>query len=131
MTNGRGGGGGGLGAGTGGWELRERVKERDFTYFLYVVDDDTQQRLQGVLSLRRFVTADDGRVIGDLMNTQLLKLAPLEALHNAAYRVLDSGLPALPVVDGEGRLLGALTVDAAVGLIAPRSWRTQAPRVFS
>jgi len=27
--------------------------------------------------------------------------------------------------------LGALTVDAAMRLVAPRSWRAQVPRVFS
>jgi CBS domain-containing protein len=111
--------------------MRERLKEPDFAYFLYVVDDDRQRHLQGVLSLRTFVTADDKRVIGDLMNSHVLKLAPLEAPRQAAHRVLDSGLAALPVVDGEGRVLGVLTVDAAVGLVAPRSWSTQAPRVFS
>jgi Mg/Co/Ni transporter MgtE len=111
--------------------LRERLKQPDFTYFLYVVDNVTQRRLLGVLSLRAFVTATDERVISDLMSRALLTLTPLEAPHPAAHRVLDSGLAALPVLDGTGRLLGVLTVDAAVELVAPRSWTTQAPRVFS
>jgi len=111
--------------------LHQRLQEPDFTYFLYVVDNEQHGQLVGVLSLRRFVTAAEERVIGEIMNRDLLKLTPLEAPHPAAYRVLDSGLAALPVVNSDGRLLGALTIDAAVGLVAPRSWSAQAPRVFS
>jgi magnesium transporter len=111
--------------------LREQLKAPDFAYFLYVVDDDAQRRLQGVLSLRQLITADDECVIGDLMNRHPLTLKPLEAAAPAAHRVLESGLAALPVVDSQGRVLGVLTVDAAVELVAPRSWSSQAPRVFS
>ena len=111
--------------------LRQRLKEPDFPYFLYVVDDEQQQRLLGVLSLRHFAAAGENDRLSDLMNCDLLKLAPLEAPRRAAHRVLESGLAALPVVNQEGRLLGALTVDTAISLVAPRSWRAQAPRVFS
>ena len=37
----------------------------------------------------------------------------------------------MPVVGAEGQLLGTVTVDAAVQVLAPRNWSTQAPRVFS
>jgi magnesium transporter len=121
----------GLSAGQARAALRERLKEPDFTYFLYVVDDNERRHLLGALSLRRFVTADDRCRVDELMQPQLLKLAPLELARPAARRLLDSGLAALPVVSSEGRLLGALTVDAAVELVAPRNWSSQAPRVFS
>ena len=111
--------------------LRERLREPDFAYFIYVIDDEQHNRLQGVLSLRGLVVAEAEQVIGELMNRDLLKLAPLEAARPAAFRMLESGLAALPVVGGDGRLLGALTVDAAMRLVAPRSWRAQVPRVFS
>jgi hypothetical protein len=37
----------------------------------------------------------------------------------------------VPVVGEDGRLLGAVTVDAAMAQLAPPSWVAQAPRVFS
>jgi Mg/Co/Ni transporter MgtE len=120
-----------LTVGTARQALAQRLQEPDFTYFLYVVDDEQHGRLQGVLSLRRFATANEALIIGEIMTRDLLKLTPLQAPRPAAFRVLDSGLAALPVIGSAGRLLGALTVDAAVGLVAPRSWRAQAPRVFS
>jgi Mg/Co/Ni transporter MgtE len=49
----------------------------------------------------------------------------------AARRVAEQHLAALPVVSRDGRLLGAITVDAAMAHIAPAAWRDLAPRVFS
>jgi hypothetical protein len=34
-------------------------------------------------------------------------------------------------VGEDKRLLGVVTVDAAVAQVAPRSWSAQAPRIFS
>jgi Mg/Co/Ni transporter MgtE len=49
----------------------------------------------------------------------------------AARQVAEQGLAALPVVARDGRLLGAITIDAALAQIAPPAWRGQAARVFS
>jgi hypothetical protein len=38
---------------------------------------------------------------------------------------------ALPVTGRDGRLVGAVTIDAAMALLAPRSWREEGPRIFS
>jgi Mg/Co/Ni transporter MgtE len=69
--------------------------------------------------------------VEELMNLYLILLHPLDSARAAAYRVLTSHLAALPVVGEEGRLLGVVTVDAAVAQVAPPSWRGQAPRIFS
>ena len=65
------------------------------------------------------------------MNPYLITLSPFDSPHEAGYRLLSSQLAALPVVGNEGQLLGFVTIDAAVSQVAPRSWRAQAPRVFS
>jgi Mg/Co/Ni transporter MgtE len=44
---------------------------------------------------------------------------------------MNSQLAALPVVGKDGQLIGTVTIDAAVSQVAPRSWRAQAPKVFS
>jgi Mg/Co/Ni transporter MgtE len=111
--------------------LRERLKEPDFVYFLYVVDDKGPHTLRGVLSLRHFLTAADDQTIEEIMNPYLITLSPLEPSQEAGYRLLNSQLAALPVVGEKGQLLGTVTIDAAVSQVAPRSWRAQAPKVFS
>ena len=65
------------------------------------------------------------------MNPFLITLSPLETSQEAAYRLLNSQLAALPVIGEKGQLLGTVTIDAAVSQVAPHSWRAQAPRVFS
>jgi magnesium transporter len=111
--------------------LREKLKEPDFVYFIYVVEDQPPHKLRGVVSLRQFLTAEDDQTVEELMNPYLLTLSPFESPKEAGYRLLNSQLAALPVVGKDGELLGTVTIDDAVSQVAPRSWRVQAPRVFS
>lgn len=111
--------------------LRERLKEADFTYFLYVVDDEENRRLQGVISLRQLVIAEDEQRLEEFMNPYVTTLDPLEPARIAADRVLSSHLAALPVVGDQGRLIGIMTIDAAVAEAAPQSWTARAPKIFS
>ncbi|HET8669439.1 MAG TPA: CBS domain-containing protein, partial [Candidatus Saccharimonadales bacterium] len=111
--------------------LREKLKEPDFVYFVYAVEEKAPHKLRGVITLRQFLTADDDQMIEEIMNPYLIALSPLDAPVEAAYRLLNSQLAALPVIGAEGQLLGTVTIDTAVAQVAPRNWRTQAPRVFS
>jgi Mg/Co/Ni transporter MgtE len=111
--------------------LRETLKKPDFVYFVYVVEDEPPHKLRGVVSLRQFLTAKDDQTVEELMNPYLLTISPFDSPKEAGYRLLSSQLAALPVVGTEGQLLGTVTIDAAVSQVAPRSWRAQAPKVFS
>jgi Mg/Co/Ni transporter MgtE len=111
--------------------LRERLKEPDFVYFLYVVEDKAPHKLRGVLSLRHFLLAGDAQIVEEIMNPFLITLSPFDSPDKAGFRLLNSQLAALPVVGGEGQLLGTVTIDAAIAQVAPHDWRAQAPRVFS
>ena len=111
--------------------LKERICATDFANYLYVVDTEEERHLQGVVSLREFAVADDEQLIGALMNPNVTSLDALDPAREAAQRVAEQHLAAVPVASHDGRLLGAITVDAAMAQIAPASWRDQAPRVFS
>jgi len=111
--------------------LREPLKGPDFVSLIYVVEDEQARQLRGVISLRALLTADDERRLGEIMHPYVAVLHPLEPADEAAYRVINSHLAAMPVVRSDGRLLGVVTVDAAVAQVAPASWRAQAPRIFS
>jgi CBS domain-containing protein len=116
-------------------EARERLRAKlgapDFVYFLYVVDSDEDMKLKGVVTLRNILVARDDQKLEEIMNPYLETLAPLDSPRQAAYRLIKSQLAALPVAAPDGRLLGVVTVDAAVNLVAPGAWSTQAPRIFS
>jgi magnesium transporter len=111
--------------------LHDPLREPAFVHFVYIVDNEENRQLKGVVSLRDLLVASDNSTLAEVMQPYLVALQPLEPARAAAYRVIDSSLAALPVVGDNGQLLGAVTVDTAVSLVAPASWSTQAPKVFS
>jgi magnesium transporter len=111
--------------------LRERIKEPDFVYFIYVVDHKESGLLRGILALRDLLVADDDRLLSEVMNPYFATLDPLESAKEGAYRVIESHLAALPVVAQDGRLLGAVTIDIAISQVVPPSMGGQLRRVFS
>lgn len=112
-------------------KLTERLKEPDFVYFIYVVEDEETQNLCGVMSLRKIVISNEDEILSDLMDEYVSFLNPLDDARKSSFRIIDSHLAAMPVINHEGKLIGALTIDAAVSTVAPRGWQDQAPRVFS
>jgi Mg/Co/Ni transporter MgtE len=112
-------------------QLRDQLAAPDFVYYLYVVSDIGSGQLKGVVTLRELVLATDDQLISDVMRTEIATLDPLQPALEAARRVADQHLAAMPVIARDGRLLGAITIDAAVREIAPVGWSRQAPRVFS
>lgn len=111
--------------------LRGPLKDPDFVFLIYIVDDEKSRRLRGLISIRNLITADDDMRLEEIMDPYVTTLNPLAPAGEAAYRVIDSHLAALPVVGEEGQLLGVVTVDAAVAQVAPPSWSALAPRVFT
>lgn len=112
-------------------KLKEPLKTPDFVFIVYVVDGEKTRRLRGLISLRNLITADDDQQLEEIMDPYVTTLNPLSPAREAAYRVIDSNMAALPVVGEDGQLLGLVTVDAAIVQVAPPEWRTQAPRIFS
>jgi len=112
-------------------KLREPLKTPDFVFIVYIVDNEESRRLRGLVSLRSLITADDKQQLEEIMDPYVTTLNPLSPAKEAAYVVIDSQMAALPVVGEKGQLLGLVTVDTAVVQVAPPSWRTQAPRIFS
>jgi len=111
-------------------EIRELLKGTDFTSLVFVVDNEADRNLRGTVPLRDLLTMDEGNTLEQIMDPYVDAFDPFQAATAAAYRILDSGLPAMPVVN-EGRLVGAMTVDAAIAqLVAPTS-ELNTLRIFS
>ncbi|MCA1592931.1 MAG: CBS domain-containing protein [Acidobacteria bacterium] len=108
--------------------LREILKKPEFVYLIFLVDDDKQRRLQGMISLRNLIVADDDKRLEEIMDPYVTTLNHHEPAREAAYRVINSHMAAMPVIDDERKLLGVVTMDAAVTQVAPASWSSQAPR---
>jgi magnesium transporter len=100
-------------------------------YYLYVVADLESRTLEGIVTLRDLLIAGPDQPIVEVMNRNLVTATPREPARDVAYRLADHQLNALPVVDGHRRLLGVVTIDNAVGQIAPETLRRSLPRVFT
>jgi magnesium transporter len=112
-------------------EIRPHLVRPDLVYYVYVVDDPSARRLQGIVTLRDLLLARPEQQVADVMNRKLVTASPCDSAREVAYRLADHQLNALPVVDDEQRLLGIVTIDSAVGQIAPETLRQSLPRVFA
>ncbi|NOZ94191.1 MAG: magnesium transporter [Acidobacteria bacterium] len=89
--------------------------ENTVTAAVYVVDPDN--RLQGIVRLRRLVTAPPDARLGQIMTTDVIAV-PVESDQEDVADVVEKyDFLAVPVIDSEGRLLGAVTVDDIIDVI--------------
>ncbi|MGB2983176.1 MAG: magnesium transporter [Candidatus Bipolaricaulia bacterium] len=95
--------------------LRRRAEEAETVYYAYAVDDAGS--LLGVLSLRDMALAPSDKALSDLVIRDAIAV-DVEADVEEVARVFDKyDYFALPVVDGENRLLGVITVDDVIDVI--------------
>ncbi len=82
---------------------------------VYVVDDE--RRLVGAVDIATLINARDDQPLEKLMERDPLAVHP-ETDQEEAVQIVDKyDLASLPVVDEEGRLLGAITVDDVIDVL--------------
>jgi magnesium transporter len=96
--------------------VRQWNPDAGIVYYLFVVDRD--RKLVGVLSLRQLITAPPTRLIGDIMNRDVISVPAGTDQEECANLIQRHNLLALPVVDSNNVLLGIITVDDLVDVIA-------------
>ncbi len=78
---------------------------------------DANRHLLGVVSIRALLLADDSTVIADIMETNIISVTTLDDKEDVALQFAKYDFLAIPVTDGEGRLVGIITVDDAVDVL--------------
>jgi len=109
--------------------IRKAGEEAETIYYCYVVDD--QNRLVGVFSLRELIIAPPTRVIDEIMVREVIAVAPDASREETAQLVARYNLLAIPVVDGNRRLVGIVTVDDALDAVLPTRWKKRVPKMFA
>ena len=74
--------------------------------YIYVVDD--QDHLLGVVDLKELLQADDKAFLRDVMVENVISISTGSTLKEGAQEFSRYGFRALPVVDEENRLVGAI-----------------------
>lgn len=111
--------------------IHEKIKRYDFVSLVFLVDEQPNGKLRGAMPLRELLAADAEAKVADEMDPYLAPLTPFEPAKHAARRIVGGQLEAMPVIDEEGRLLGAMTISSAISLLVPASSELHGVRVFS
>ena len=90
-------------------EMRHQAEDLDDIYYVYVVDDEN--RLKGVLPLKKMITHPSVSKIKHVMETDAVSVKADTPLDEVAIDFEKYDLVAMPVVDSIGRLVGQITVD--------------------
>jgi magnesium transporter len=112
-------------------KVQPQLEEVHFSSVVYVVDDEANGRLRGAVNLKDMLAAEKTAKLEDIMDPYLQSLDPFSKAYDAAYRIVSSQLPAMPVIDKDTRLIGVMTVEAAVSRLVPNTSSLQRLRVFS
>ncbi|MCI8870486.1 MAG: magnesium transporter [Lawsonibacter sp.] len=94
--------------------IRKVGLDKETVYTCYVT---ANRVLQGVVTVKRLLLSTYETRISDIMETNVLSVATHEDKEEVAQMFSKYGLTALPVVDGENRLVGIITVDDAMDVM--------------
>lgn len=90
-------------------QMRLQAEDMDEIYYVYVVDDD--DRLRGVLPLKKLITHPSVSKIKHVMEPDPISVKADTPIDEVTIDFEKYDLVAMPVVDSIGRLVGRITVD--------------------
>ena len=92
--------------------LRAQAIDAETIYSAYIVDD--ARHLLGVVSLRDLLVARPRQLVAEVMDKDPVHLRADDEQEEAARLIARYDLLALPVLDGDDRLVGIVTADDAM-----------------
>ena len=96
--------------------IRSVELDSETVYTCYVTDDG--RTLRGIVTARQLLISPLDRKIGELMEENVVSVGTHDE-REAVARLFDKyNFLALPVTDGDGRLVGIITVDDAIEVIS-------------
>jgi magnesium transporter len=93
-------------------QARERVETLSYAYAL-----DADQKLTGVISVRQLFASPVEKKVRDVMETKVISVREDEDQESVSRLLKANTLMAIPVVDGEGRMKGIVTLDDIVDVV--------------
>ncbi|WP_163999173.1 magnesium transporter [Pyxidicoccus caerfyrddinensis] len=96
--------------------LRKQAREKvETVYYGYVLDPE--QHLLGVVSLRQLFQAAPGKVVRDVMRTDLVTVTEETDQEVVGRLFAEHHLAAIPVIDAQRHMKGIVTVDDIVSVV--------------
>ncbi len=97
------------------YKIKREGIQSETIYILYVTDEN--RILEGILSLRDLIVADDSKRVGELMREDVIYAYTLDDKEEVANIFKKYSFEALPIVDQEKRIVGIVTVDDILDVI--------------
>lgn len=95
--------------------IRREGLEKETINDCFVTNAD--RTLAGIISLRTLILSKDEDLVEDRMDTNVISVTTMEDQESVAEKFKKYDLTAMPVVDGENRLVGIVTVDDAIDVM--------------
>lgn len=102
-------------------EMRRQAADLDDIYYVYVIDNDN--RLKGILPLKKMITDPSVSKIKHVMQTDPMTVHTDTPIDEVAIDFGKYDLVAMPVIDSIGRLVGQITVDDVMDEVREQSER--------
>ena len=96
-------------------KIRKVGLDKETIYTCYVTEN---RRLVGVVSARSMLIAQKDTTIGELMHENIISVKTTDDKEFVAGQIKKYGYLAIPVVDAEDKLVGIITIDDAIEVIA-------------
>jgi len=96
-------------------KLKILAQDKETIYTLFVTD--ARRKLEGVLSLRELLIADEATKIFDIMDAEVISFHTSTDQEEVAQSIQTLELLAVPIVDKERRLVGIVTFDDAMDIL--------------
>ena len=94
--------------------IRRTGIDKETIYTCYVTDNST---LIGIVTIKTLLLSEDDEVVENIMETNVISVNTLDDQEVVAQMFNKYNFLALPVVDGENRLVGIVTVDDAIDVM--------------
>ncbi len=95
--------------------IRKTGLDSETIYTCYVLDK--ARKLIGTVALRYLIIGDPNATVGSIMNENVISVRTLDDQEEVAKLFQKYDFNSMPVVDGEERLVGIITIDDIVDII--------------
>lgn len=95
--------------------IRKTGVDKETIYTCYVLNRN--RKLQGIVTAKDLMLANEKMIVEDIMETNLIYVNTLDDKEEVARKFEKYDFLAMPVVDGENRLVGIITVDDVIDVI--------------
>jgi magnesium transporter len=99
--------------------LRLQAPNKETIYYIYITDAD--RHVIGIISLRELILSKPRAALDTIMETQMISVPHDMGVEKVATIISKYDLLAVPVVDGDNRLLGIITVDDVIDIMEAES----------